>query len=119
MNDALQVELDGLKETQDALVIALHNVSAQGGLREVVAKGTLRAHAYASKIVHVDTGRLKNSLFPIVEGSGNDVFGVVGTNVAYAPYEHERGGKHAFFARTETEDGPAIIAMMQNDLLRG
>lgn len=119
VNDALRIELDGLKETRDSLLATARGLSAQGGLRGVVAKGTLRAHGYVSKIVHVAIGRLKNSLFPTVEGSGNNVFGVIGTNVVYAPFEHDRGGAHAFFERTVNEEGPAIVQMMENDLFKG
>jgi phage gpG-like protein len=73
----------------------------------------LRAHRYAVGITHVDTGRLKNSHFPSVQAAGNQVYGVVGTNVYYAIYEHNRGGEHAFYKRTAKEEGPAIVAEME------
>lgn len=112
----LELEVAGLAEAQARLVRLAEEVAASGGLRAVMAKGTLRAHAYSTKIVHVISGRLKNSLFPRVQVQGNQVYGVVGTNVAYAPIEEARGGTHAFFGRTVKEDGQGLVEMMEADL---
>lgn len=118
MND-IEIEIKGLRETQARMERLLEEISAQGGLEAIVAKGTLRAHRYAVGITHVwhiHGGRLKNSHFPRVQAAGNQVHGVVGTNVVYAPIEHNRGRTHAFYARTVAEDGAAIVAMMEQDI---
>jgi hypothetical protein len=112
----IEIEIKGLRETQARMERLLEDLSAQGGLEAIVAKGTLRAHRYAVGITHVVTGRLKNSHFPRVQAAGNQVYGTIGTNVAYAMIEHNRGGTHAFYARTVREDGAGIVAMMEQDI---
>lgn len=112
----IEIEIRGLRETQERMERLLEAVSAQGDLEGIVAKGTLRAHRYVVGITHVISGRLKNSHFPRVQVAGNQVYGVVGTNVVYAPIEHNRGGTHAFYARTVAEDGAGIVAMMEHDI---
>ncbi len=115
----IEIEIKGLRETQARMGRLLEDLSAQGGLEAIVAKGTLRAHRYAVGITHVwhiHGGRLKNSHFPRVQAAGNQVYGVVGTNVVYAPIEHNRGGTHAFYERTAAEDGAGIVAMMEHDI---
>ena len=117
----LEIEIRGLREAQARLERLLEEVSAQGGLEGIVAKGTLRAHRYTVGITHVwheRGGRLKNSHFPRVQTAGNQVYGTVGTNVVYAPIEHARGGAHSFYARTVAEEGAAIVAMMEHDIER-
>lgn len=111
-------EIRGLQETQARLERLLEKIGAGPGLRSIIARAVLRAHRYTTMIVHVLSGRLKNSLFPRVTGQANQVYGVVGTNVAYAPYEHQRGGSHAFFDRTVKEDGPAIVRQVEQDVAR-
>ena len=86
------------------------------GLEGTVAKATLRAHRYMGRIVHVRTGRLKNSLMPSVHTRGNSALGTVGTGVEYAQKEHDRGGDHAFAQRTVDEEGGNIAAMFQRDV---
>lgn len=111
----IELEIQGLEQAQARLGRLLEDVGPQG-LEGIMAKATLRAHRYASIVVHVDTGRLKNSLFPRTHRRGNEVYGVVGTNVVYAPVEHGRGGEHAFFQRTINEDGPGITAMVEREI---
>ena len=116
---SIDIEIKGLAETQARMERLLEEISAQGGLEAIVAKGTLRAHRYAVGITHVwhvHGGRLKNSHFPQVTATANQVYGTIGTNVAYAMIEHNRGGDHAFYERTVSEDGAGITAMMENDI---
>lgn len=113
----MQIEIENLAQTQQYFIELARAISGRS-LEALVAKATLRAHAYATKIVHVDTGRLKNSLYPRIQTRGNEAYGMVGTNVAYAFHEHERGGKHAFFERTVEEDGPGIIQQFEDDVAK-
>lgn len=115
---SIDLEIRGLRETRARLKQALERLSANGDLEALVAAATLRAHRYTVGITHVDTGRLKNSHFPTVQAAGNQVYGVVGTNVVYAIYEHNRGGSHAFYKRTVKEEGPAIIAELEAGIAR-
>lgn len=119
MSEDLKWDVEGLEEAQRKLRRLLQELGAGGqpGLKGIISRATLRAHRYASMIVHVDTGRLKNSLHPRVEGKGNNIYGVVGTNVVYAPYEHARGGSHAFFRRTADEEGHAIVQQAVRDVV--
>jgi len=112
----IDVEIQGLAETQARLERLLTDVDPGDGLRAVFAGMTLRAHRYATGITHVITGRLKNSHFPRVRVRGNEIYGVVGTNVAYAKAEHDRGGSHAFYDRVVAEDGPGIVAQAEADI---
>lgn len=110
----IRIEIKQLAETQARLKRLLEDVSAQGGLRGAIAKATLRALRYATAITHVISGRLKNSHFPRVGAQGNQVYGSVSTNVAYASIEHARGGSHAFYGRTVKEEGDAIRGDVQD-----
>jgi hypothetical protein len=65
-------------------------------------------HRYGSGIVHVDSGRLKNSLFWDVQAGRQRSSALWGTNVQYSIYENARGGEHAFVDRTAREEGPAV-----------
>lgn len=113
---SIDIEIEGLRETQARMERLLEEISAQGGLEAIIAKGTLRAHRYAVGVTHFISGRLRNSHFPQVTATANQVYGTVGTNVAYAMIEHNRGGDHAFYERTVNEDGAGIVAMMENDI---
>lgn len=105
------VEIRGLEEAQRTLNAQLQRVDPRGGLRDTMTLATGMLHRYATGIVHVRTGRLKNSIFWQVESAGNSIIGRVGTNVAYAQAEHARGGAHAFFARTVAEEGPSVNSL--------
>lgn len=98
--------VDDLAALQQELGRLLYEVDPQGGLEETVTLVAGMLHRYSAGIVHVDTGRLKNSLFWNVEHRSGSVMGHVATNVEYAPAEEARGGTHAFFARTRREEGP-------------
>lgn len=109
----MEADVRGLREAQQGLQQLQANTSPDG-MRGRVQLAIGQLHRYASAIVHVLTGRLKNSLFMDIETAGNDVIGYVATNVNYAPIEDARGGDHAFFGRTVAEEGPRIV----NDLFR-
>lgn len=105
----IREELRNLARVQRAMRRAMEAMQPSGDAQAAVQFATLRLHRYMTSIVHVDTGRLKNSLFPKIDG----LRGMIFTNVNYAAYEENRpGGKpgkggHAFMRRTMSEDGPA------------
>lgn len=109
----LELEVRGLKETQDAARAVVQALQPDGAAGAAIQFSVLGLHRYMTTIVHVDTGRLKNSLFPQVDG----LTGMVITNVNYAPYEEARDGSgenatppgpHNFMGRTEKEQGKQI-----------
>ena len=124
----MSLETDGLDEAVLYLSRLAAGLQPSGEMGAIVAEATLRAHRYATKIVHFKTGRLRNSLYPSIHKSqGNNAYGMVGTNVAYAQIEHERTvitgkerppGGHAFFRRTVDEEGPNIIQDAEKKIAR-
>ncbi len=104
----MDVDVQGLKAVQDELQALTMQASVGQGLRANMNKALLMLQRYALGIVHVDTGRLKNSLFTEIVERGNDLTGYLATNVAYAAAEEGRDGDHAFFGRTVREEGPAV-----------
>lgn len=79
----LQVEIQGLKETQarmEQIVADLHGAPFLQGMHDA----TLLVTRDAKRFAPVDTGRLRASIVPEVRASGSGVVGVVGSNVKYA-----------------------------------
>ena len=111
LQSPMAVSVDGLGELQAELQRVSMAVATGpgGGVRNGLLLTLLQLQRYALGIVHVDTGRLKNSIFTDLESQGNDLIGHVATNVEYAPFEEGRGGGHAFFARTVKEEGPNVV----------
>jgi len=104
-DDAIKIEVKNLREVRRAMTRTIQALEPKG-TQGAVAFATLGLHRFMSAIVHVRTGRLKNSLFPEVTETQGRIF----TNVNYAPYEEARGGTHAFMTRTEKEGAPGIAA---------
>ena len=84
---------------------------------EAIRNLTTGAQAYAQKITHVDTGGLKAS--HRVKLYRSQLKGEVsldqgasrsdgGRPAVYGFFEHQRGGTHAFYERTEKEAGDAL-----------
>lgn len=78
------------------------------GIKATLTLAIGQLHRYGSGIVHVDTGRLKNSLFWDVQAGQQRASAIWGTNVSYSIYENARGGSHAFVDRTAREEGPMV-----------
>ncbi len=103
--DEIKIEARNLAKVQRAMTRTIQALEPKG-TQGAVAFATLGLHRFMTALVHVLTGRLKNSLFPEVTETQGRIF----TNVNYAPYEEARGGEHAFMTRTETEGAPGIAA---------
>lgn len=119
-------DVEQLKAVQDELTRLAEQASTEGGLRADLNLALLQLQRYALAIVHVVTGRLKNSIFVEVEERGNDLLvGHLATNVAYALEEERRPGErpgfgsHAFFGRTIEEEGPNVNDIFQASLAPG
>lgn len=96
-----------LEELQRELQRLQQEVSPEG-MEATLTLAVGMLHRYGSGIVHVDTGRLKNSLFWRVQAHERRASAIWGTNVAYSIYEEARGGDHAFVERTAREEGPHV-----------
>jgi hypothetical protein len=97
-----------LEALQQELQRLLLEVDPQRGLRDTMTLAVGMLHRYGIGVVHVQTGRLKNSLFWDVQPGGTRVTGIMGTNVEYSIFEERRGGSHAFMDRTQRQEGPAV-----------
>jgi hypothetical protein len=117
----MEISVKGLEELQAENQRLMAAVSTQpgGGMRNSMALALLQMQRYAIGITHVKTGRLKNSIFVEQEARGNTLVGHIATNVAYAIHEEDRGGDHAFFARTVREEGPRINSIFDSAVRRG
>lgn len=96
-----------LEELQRELQRLQQEVSPEG-MEATLTLAVGMLHRYGSGIVHVDTGRLKNSLFWRVQSGERRGSAVWGTNVQYSVYEEARGGDHAFVGRTARGEGPNV-----------
>lgn len=67
---------------------------------DAMKQAALLVTGTARKLAPVDTGRLRSSIIPEVTVQSNEVIGVVGSNVEYAPYMElgtgvfGKGGRH-------------------------
>lgn len=62
--------------------------AAERGMKKAV----IAFEADTKALTHVDTGHLRRSWTHDVRGEGDNIIGVVGTNVPYAKYEDEYHG---------------------------
>lgn len=125
----VDMTIEGIQELQAANERMIAALKPAGVLGEAVRYGTTEGHRYAVAITHVDTGALRGSHRMLIEGSGDRgrVFIDPGTRnprtgqrpADYGVEEHERGGSHAFYARTESEAGDRIGRQMLEIVRRG
>lgn len=79
----ISAEVRGAAETQrelERVATGLHGQAVMSRMRQA----TLLVSRDAKLLAPVDTGRLRASITPAIRLDGNDVIGVVGTNVEYA-----------------------------------
>lgn len=103
-------EIKNLAEVQEANLRAIAELQPNGALGQLIKDVTLDLHRYDVSIVHVDTGGLKQAQRMRVEGAYGEIFidpYAVNRNkhrpIVYGPFEHARGGEHAFMDRTVSE----------------
>ena len=77
----------------------------------------LELQSYAKQITHIDTSALQASHLGEVQGLRGRIYinpSAINPRGArpeeYGPYEHSRGGAHAFYDRTVSERGPGVVA---------
>lgn len=119
------MNIEGLREAQEALRRAERYVSGAEGMQRVIGEASMRAHRYAVGITHVDTGALKNAHRMRLARTHAEIYIDPGARnehggrpAQYGPIEESRGGSHAFYRRTIDEAGPDIVRQAQADMAR-
>ncbi len=82
----IDIEVKGLKETRrkmEQMIRDVHGTPILNAMRDVTLMVTRGAKINAP----VDTGRLRASITPEIRATSNEVVGVVGSNVVYAPFQ--------------------------------
>ena len=122
--------ITGIQEAQRANLEMIAALRPGGALGRAVVYATTAAHRYAVAITHGDTGSLRASHRVEVSGLRGRIYidpGSVNPRsgqkpVVYGPYEHARGGSHAFYQRVIDEKGQEIgnraMAMIVGGLAR-
>lgn len=122
----MDVEIQGLREAQQDNVSMIRALTPQSGLGEAVRAILLDVGRYAGNITHEDTGTLRTShwmemdglegTLSIREGVRNPRSGKLSSE--YGPFEHNRGGSHAFYERTYSERGDRALEIGAAAMLR-
>lgn len=106
--NVMGASITGLKEAQDRLTAVAAGVSPNG-LRPTLTLATGMVHryllnlgadhppTYEGGVLPVWSGRLKNSLFWLVENQGSSLVGRVTSNLVYGPVSE---GRHGFMQKT-------------------
>ena len=81
----VDIEVRGLLEVQKNLTRIAEELSG-APMVQAMQEAALYVTADARRLAPVDTGRLRASIIPDVRMMSNEVVGVVGSNVIYAPY---------------------------------
>jgi hypothetical protein len=106
-----QAALDAVSRTEREIR------SAGGAFRRAIGRAGEHAQRYARENTHVDTGELQGAhrsqyTGPLraevfIDRGQRNIRG--GRPHIYGVYEHGRGSSHAFYARTVSEEGVAIL----------
>jgi len=116
----VRLTITGVQQAQAANLRWVAALRPTGALGEAVRTGTTMAHRYAVIVTHVDTGTLRASHRVAVTGLRGRVYIAPdavnprsGRRAAvYGPFEHGRGGDHAFYRRVVDEYGREIERAM-------
>lgn len=110
-------KLQGLQRLQAKNRRMIQALKPTGLLGRAIKDATIRAHRYAVINTHVwrdRGGGLRASHHMEVTGYHGRVYIAHGMNprgqdpAVYGPYEHARGGAHAFYSRVMSEHGDEI-----------
>jgi translation elongation factor EF-Tu-like GTPase len=123
----MKLGIQGIQEAQRANMRHIASLRPTGALGVAIQEGTLAAHRYTVAITHVDTGALRASERVELEGLRGTVFVDPSTTnprsgarpADYVMFEHARGGSHASFLRTYSEQASQIGNTMIDIYTRG
>lgn len=93
MPAAWRAELRGLIEVQKEAIRIAKELSG-GPMVNAMRDATLIVTGGAKRAAKVDMGRWRASITPEVRLMGEQVVGIVGSNLAYGPYAHEDTRPH-------------------------
>lgn len=85
MANSFQLEIRNLREWRDGMERKVRDMRGEPML-QAIRDAALWVTRDARMDAPVDTGRLRASITPEVRIEGNEVIGVVGSNVEYAPF---------------------------------
>lgn len=106
----MPVRIYGIQAAQAAMLRAVNAARPGNGLQAALKEAAPVAHRYAVAITHVDTGALRASHRIALRPTRAEIYldpaaqrsdGRRPAN--YGPYEHARGGAHAFYQRVVDE----------------
>lgn len=121
------VKLEGFDKAQEAMLKAIEAVKPRGAMGEAVKESLLSVQAYAAQITDQDTGTLARSHLIQYAGGASGFVYPSPYNINprsrkpaayYAIYEENRGGGHAFYARTINERGQAILSKASQHIIQ-
>ena len=108
----VRVDITGIEDARRAMEQAVRAMRPNDAFGKALKATTEHAYLYARQITHIDTGALRASHRMQFFGKYAEIYpdpaAVRSDNkrpAEYAIYEHNRGGAHAFYARTVLEDG--------------
>lgn len=124
------VKIWGIQEAQRDNEKRIANLRPAGSFGRAIQYATIQAHRYAASITHVDTGGLRAAHRMSATGLRGMIYidpdasyisrsGKRKKPSQYGPIEHERGGKHAFYARTYAEAGTHITRAAGEGVIAG
>ena len=109
------VRIDGIREAQQATLRAANAAKPGGAMSAAIKAATLEAQRQAVVKTHVDTGALRASHLVRIAKTQGEVYinpsarrSDGGRPAKYGPFEHARGGSHAFYKRAMDEGASAI-----------
>ena len=112
----IRAEIKGLKSTQRKMEQVARDLRGNAFVG-AMKKATLLVQRSAKINAPVDTGRLRASITPEVRTMGKTVFGVVGSNVMYAPYMEKpgnvrRSGRRPYLKPALTENKDKVFKIL-------
>lgn len=122
----MSVNIQGTSAVKAAVQQAAAVARSGGPLQQAVGMVAQRVRAYAAQVTHVDTGALQASHAIDQAGTYAEIYISPATlnprslkpPEEYGPYEHARGGDHAFYRIAFEEEGPRALADAGNYLRR-
>jgi hypothetical protein len=116
----VKLSITGIQEAQAKNNRNMAALRPEGALGRAVQYGTMAAHRYAIGVTHVDTGALRGSHRMELAGLRGRVYIAPEAmnprsgqkTTLYGPYEHQRGGEHAFYQRVIDQYGQEIEQQM-------
>jgi hypothetical protein len=115
------VDIANIQDEQDRNLRRIAALQPGGELGEAVQLAGIRVHRYVVAITHVDTGALRAAHRLDYQEDGGEALVRIYIDPSavnphdqlpseYGPYEHDRGGEHAFYQRGIDEEGYSAIA---------